>query len=119
MTFSMSDVLRVEAGIFPKLRELPNILSLLGLELAELTPTERESLCGVFYSVPYNHRLDGGLLAVYLELGLRLLKAVSRAESMRTIAGAPELAVKVKEMQAVVTSLLPKGVHQNAAIETT
>ena len=41
MTFSMSDVLRVEAGIFPKLRELPNILSLLGLELAELTPTER------------------------------------------------------------------------------
>ena len=108
MTFSMTDVHRVEEGIFPKLRELPSIVTLLNLEREKLTPAGLDSLSNVFYSVPYSDRLDAGLLAGYLELGYRLISAVSRAESMRTIAGSPELIAKVKNIQGTVNGLLPQ-----------
>ena len=112
MTFSVADVERVEAGMPPNQLALTAILSLLGLENAKLTPAEREFLLNVFYSVPYAHRFDVGFLKTYLDLACRVISAVSRAESMRTIAGSPDLIVKVKNIQRAVNSLFPQeGLH--------
>jgi hypothetical protein len=118
MSFSMSDVLRVEAGLMPLQRgvesltegqkaALSGILTLLGLEQAELTPGQLKLLCDRFYSMPYEDRKDGRLVSAQLEVAMLCLRAGSRAESLATIAGSPALIETVKDMQAVIGGLLP------------
>jgi hypothetical protein len=125
MSFSMSDVLRVEAGLMPLQRgvesltegqkaALSGILTLLGLEQAELTPGQLKLLCDRFYSMPYEDRKDGRLVSAQLEVAMLCLRAGSRAESMATIADSPELVETVKDMQAVVNGLLPVSQREEA-----
>ncbi len=124
MSFAMSDVLRVEAGLMPKRgglqkltpgqrAALPPILSLLNLEGAELTPGECESICNVYFSVPYEHRKDGQLLAGYLELVMLSLRAICRAESFDTIGNSPALIGMVKDLSLTVQQLLPRSLRND------
>ena len=125
MSFAMSDVVRVEAGLMPKQRglqgltegqraALPSILALLHLEHAELTADECGALCSVYHSVPYEQRKDGTLLAIYLELVMRSLRAIGRAESLETIAESAALTVLVRDVCATAAGLLPRGLRKGA-----
>jgi hypothetical protein len=125
MSFSMADVLRVEAGLMPRQQvvnsltegqkaAIPGILTLLGLEQAELTPSELLLLCNIFHSMPYAQRKDGRVVNAHLAVLMLCLRAVSRAESMATIADSPELVETVKDMQAVVNGLYPVSQREEA-----
>ena len=118
MGFALPDILRVEAGQLPKLRGLksltpdqraavPGLLELLGLEREELTPAGIESLLNVYHSMRYDRRLDGLEVGVHLELLARSVRAVSRSETVATIAASDTLTDQVRELARLVGGLMP------------
>lgn len=94
---------------FEQLAELPRILDLVGLKKAKLTPAERISLCNCFYSVPYDHRTDACHLYLYMELALRALKALDRADCIDTIREDASLVDMVMDMNLALRNLAPRA----------
>ncbi|EKD97970.1 MAG: hypothetical protein ACD_23C00648G0002 [uncultured bacterium] len=88
---------------------LPAILNILGLANAKLKQTELKSLCNIYNSVPYDHRTDSQILASNLELAQLGIRALSRAETMKTISESPALQKMVQELLSTVQTLLPRA----------
>ena len=89
---------------------MPQILSLMGLENSKLSRKLLDSLSNIFYSMPYAHRHDEDRLAIHLELCYRLISAICRSETMKTVAGSPVLVAKLRKILDAVASLLPKEI---------
>lgn len=118
MLFAVSDILRVESGLMPKHRgaksltvgqqaALPGILALLGIEGADLTPSDCESLCGIFHSVLHEDRWDLDFLARHIELQMMGARAICRAETIETVGASPVLTAMVRDLYTTVISLIP------------
>lgn len=89
---------------------LPEILKLLGLQSARLSPKEQVSLSERLHSMPYKDRFDAAVLYEHLRLALMCIEAVSRDESKSTISKDGELMEMVQRLNVATQTLQrPRG----------